>query len=259
VEVIGIRGLPLIRPGDDLGALLTQAAAAQGTPIEEGDILVVAQKVVSKAEGRVKPLGAVHPSSESVKVARLARKPVRLVELALREARRIVRLTRGHLITETRQGWVYSCSGVDLSNVDGGRSACLLPQDPDASASRLRARIEELTGRRVAIIIVDTSGRPFRRGDVRVAIGAAGLEPLHDYRGNRDLFGYRLRFKQVAVVDELASAAGLVIGEGDEGVPAAIIRGFPYQPSEGKGARLLQRSRDLFLEAASEAAQCRGA
>lgn len=249
IRIIPITGLPVIDEGDDLGLLICEASARQGTPIEDGDIIVVSHIVVSRAEGRVVNLGDVVPSEFAKRVAEGSGKDPALVEVILRESKSIVRMGGGHIITETTHGFICANSGVDKSNVPGESNVALLPKDPDLSARRIRQRIREITGRDVAVIISDTHGRPLREGEINVAIGVSGIKPIRDRRGDRDLFGYTLRVKQTAVADELASAAELVIGQADEGIPAAIIRGYRYEACEDATAKDLirARERDLFI------------
>ncbi|MFH0749231.1 MAG: coenzyme F420-0:L-glutamate ligase [Candidatus Bathyarchaeota archaeon] len=236
VQVVGVQGIPLIKPGDDLGSVIWDALKAQRFPLFDKDILVVTQKVVSKAEGRIFILKEVKPSALSKKIAKTVHKQPELVELILRDAKSIIRVYKGHIITETRHGWICANSGVDVSNVSGGDSATLLPVDPDESAQRIRKRIEELSGKKVAVIISDTFGRPFRIGHTDVAIGSSGINPILDMRGTKDLFNYPLKVKKTAIIDELASAAELVIGNAFEKIPVAIIRGYQYSPSDSLGA-----------------------
>ena len=249
ITVVGIAGIPRVRPGNNIAKLIAEAATRQGTGVEEGDIMVVSQKIVSKSEGRVVNLRQVKPSPFALSLATSLRKDPSLVELALRESKSIIRMGHGNLITETRHGWICANAGVDRSNVSGGARATLLPLDSDRSARKLRRRIRLLTGKNVAVIIADTFGRPHREGVVNMAIGLAGLEPILDLRGKKDLFGYTLVVKQIAVADELAAAAELAMGNADEGLPAAIIRGFRRcEPSETASAKPLIRrhAKDLF-------------
>jgi len=248
VRIIGVRGIPLINPNDDLGKIICDAAENQGTFLLEDDVIIVTQKIVSKAENRIFKLNEVEASLLAKKIGKKTHKRPELVELILGEAESIVRMRGGHIITETRQGWICANSGVDLSNVSGGDSATLLPLDPDLSAKRIRNRIKELTGKRVAVIISDTFGRPFRIGHMDVAIGSAGISPILDARGGKDLFGYTLRVKQTAIVDELASAAELVIGNTTEKVPVAIIRGYRYSTSDSERSTqlVMPKERNLF-------------
>ena len=239
-----------IRPGDDLGDKLASALKAKKISLRLGDIVVIKHKIVSKAEGQLVELGSVKPSSAARKWSQQSGTDARVVELALRESRAVVRKKvvgqRGVLITETRHGLVCANSGVDLSNVNGGKHALLLPRDPDQSAAQVRTIIKRKTGISVAVIISDSFGRPWREGLTEVAIGVAGMKPLLDLRGKRDPHGYVLHATAEAVADELACAAGLVCGKLN-GVPVCIVRGFRYQPGRGS-ARELQRARknDLF-------------
>ncbi|GBD14858.1 Coenzyme F420:L-glutamate ligase [bacterium HR25] len=246
VRVIAITGLGEVRPGDDLAPLVLEAARAQGTPIASGDVVVVTQKIVSKAEGRVVALAEVVPSPEALRLAREHDKDPRLMEVVLRESRRIVRAERGVIITETRHGFVCANAGVDSSNVAGEGYVALLPEDPDRSAEALRRRFHELAGVEVAVVISDTFGRPWREGHVNVAVGVAGMSPFLDYVGQTDPYGYTLRVSTMAVADELAAAAELVMGKLSR-VPVALVRGFPYQPGPGSARELVRPpERDLF-------------
>ena len=244
-EVIGIEGLPEIQLGDDLGRLIAEAATAQGTSLAAGDLLVVSQKIVSKTEGRVLRLGSITPSPESQAVAEEIGRDPRLVEVILRESRRVVRKDKGVLIVETHHGLVCANAGVDQSNVDAD-TACLLPEDSDRSARGLRDRLEALTGHRLGIIIADTFGRPWREGLTNVAIGVAGLEPLKSYLGEKDPAGHVLQATILALADELSSAAEPIMGKLDR-IPVVVIRGLNWPRGES-GSRSLLRdpSRDLF-------------
>jgi coenzyme F420-0:L-glutamate ligase/coenzyme F420-1:gamma-L-glutamate ligase len=239
-----------IRPGDSLSEKLANALKGQRLPLRSGDILVLKHKIVSKAEGQLVEINSVKPSSTAKKWSQQSGTDARVVELALRESREVIRkkVGGGHgvLITETRHGLVCANSGVDLSNVNGGKHALLLPKDPDNSAAQLRSAIKRETGVSVAVIISDSFGRPWREGLTEVAIGVAGMKPLLDLRGKRDPHGYVLHATAEAVADELACAAGLVCGKLN-GVPVGVVRGFRYEPGRGS-ARELQRARknDLF-------------
>jgi len=246
VRIIAIEGLPEVRPGDDLPALIVDAAQRQGLAFETGDVLVVTQKVVSKAEGRIVELEAVEPGAFARQIAEQWEKDARVVEVVLRESVRIVRMDRGVMICETRHGLVCANAGVDSSNVERLGTVALLPEDPDASAEDIRRAIEEATSVSLAVIITDTFGRPWREGHVNFAIGLAGMEPLVDYAGRVDPAGYELRVTQMAVADELAAAAELVQGKLDR-VPVALVRGFAYPPGCGTARRLVRDpERDLF-------------
>lgn len=244
IQLAPIEGIPEVKTGDDLGGLIAHALPG---PLHAGDILAVAQKVVSKAEGRVVRLEAITPSDFAVSVARtLGGKDARVIEIILGETKRIVRMDHGVLIVETHQGLVCANAGVDLSNVDGGLSASLLPRDAGRSAAQIARAMEAATGIRVAVIISDTFGRPWREGLVDVAIGIHGLAALRDYRHQSDVYGYTLRATVLAEADQLAAAAGLLFRK-NNGVPACIIRGFDYQESDGSVKDLLRDpGQDLF-------------
>lgn len=248
VEVIAVENLPLITEGDNLAELICNAAEKQNTPIQEKDVVVITHVAVSKAEGNVVNLDEVVPSERAKEIARETDKDPALVEAILRETKEIVRMRRNSLITETKNGIVCANAGVDRSNIEGERNIVLLPKNPNASAQKIRQKIESITGRDVAVIVSDTHGRPFRMGEINVAIGVAGIKPIRDRRGEKDLFGYVLRIKRTAVADELASAAELVIGQANEGIPVAIIRGYKYQAAEKASATELTRpkEKDLF-------------
>jgi coenzyme F420-0:L-glutamate ligase/coenzyme F420-1:gamma-L-glutamate ligase len=239
ITIIGLNGLPLVKEGDDLGRIVVECMKRQGAEISDGDVIVVAQKIVSKSEGRVLDLVDVTPSLFAKEIARRARRNSRHVEVVLRETRRIVKMQKSHLITQTKHGFVCANAGVDRSNVEGKSRVVLLPEDPDKSASTIRDRIFALTRRDVAVIISDTFGRPWRLGYVNVALGVAGMKPLKDYRGIKDMFNRDLTVTVMAVADELASAAELVMNKTD-GVPVAIIRGYSYLGGDGSGKELIR-------------------
>jgi coenzyme F420-0:L-glutamate ligase/coenzyme F420-1:gamma-L-glutamate ligase len=245
LRLFQIPGLLEIRKGEDLAACIAAAAAKARMDFEDGDILVVAQKIVSKAEGAVVHLDTVSPSSRALELAEKLKKDARAVELALQESRRILRDDRV-LITETHHGFVCANAGIDHSNVPGDDVVTLLPRDPDGSAERLAAALGRKTGKRIAVIISDTFGRAWRLGLTNVAIGAAGLPVLTDLRGTRDREGKPLTATILAVADELAAAAGLLMGK-SEGVPAVLIRGYHYKPASEKAASIIRpASEDLF-------------
>jgi len=249
VQIIAVEGIPLVKPGDDIAEQIRDAAARQGTPIQNGDILIITQSIVSKSEGTIIKLDSVTPSEFSKSIAEELNRDPRLVEIILRQAKGIARMGNGHLITETKHGWICANSGVDVSNMDNGEAVTVFPADIDESANRIRRRIYELSEKRVAVIVSDTMGRPFREGQINLCIGCAGIKPIFDRRGEKDLFGYVLRVKQIAVVDELASAAELVIGQADEGIPVAIIRGYRYPKSEKARSTdmVMPKEKNLFL------------
>lgn len=235
-----------IRAGESLATRLLTAANSLGLRFQDGDILVVKHKVVSKAEGALVALDKIEPSAASRAWARRYGLDAHIRELAIRESRRIVRQKRNVLITETKHGFICANSGVDVSNVDGGRHAVLLPQNPDRSAARLRRELKKQLGIEFAVIVSDSFGRPWREGLTEVAIGVAGMRPLVDYRGRRDPHGYSLHATVDAVADELACAAGLVCGK-LASTPACIIRGYAYQRGSGRAQELVRPAKnDLF-------------
>lgn len=244
-EVIGLRTLPEIRAGDKLGVLIAQAARREGIPIRRGDVVVVAQKAVSKAEGRVVELVTVEPSSLARTWARRLRRDPRMVEVVLRESRRILRMSDRALIAETRHGLICANAGVDRSNVPTGWVTCL-PVDPDASARRIAAQLRKHAGVRVPVIVTDTFGRPWRLGVTNVAIGVHGMKVFEDLRGSRDAHGHRLHSTVMAVADEIASAAGLAMPKRAR-IPVAIVRGYPYPAGAGNAQQILRaEAEDLF-------------
>ena len=246
VRIIPITVSGEIRGGESLSARLLLAARSLGLHFQDGDILVVKHKVVSKAEGAVVALDEIRPSPASRIWARRFGLDARVSELALRESRRIVRRKRGVLITETKHGFVCANSGVDVSNVDGGQHAVLLPENPDRSAARLRREVKKKLKIENAVIVSDSFGRPWREGLTEVAIGVAGMRPLVDYRGRRDSHGYSLHATVDAVADELACAAGLVCGK-LAATPACIIRGYSYRRGNGNARELIRPAKsDLF-------------
>lgn len=245
IRIIPIQGIPEAQPGDSVAALVLTGLQASGLTGEPGDVLVVTQKLISKAEGRLVRLADIEPSPIAEAYAARWERDPRQVELVLRESVRIVRMDRGLIIAETHHGFVCANAGVDLSNVPPGYAA-LLPLDPDRSAATIRRELCQLTGWEPAVIVSDTFGRAWRNGIVNVAIGVAGLRPLRDYRGQHDPYGNELRVTVIAVADELAAAAELVMGK-TEGCPAAIIRGFVSEPGEGTARELIMPpERDLF-------------
>jgi coenzyme F420-0:L-glutamate ligase / coenzyme F420-1:gamma-L-glutamate ligase len=250
ISIIPLEGIPEVRPGDDLAAFMAAALAAAGIGLTDADVLVVTQKVVSKAEGRVVELASVTPREEAVAWASKWGKDPRQVEVVLRESAEVVRMAEGGLIiSRTRHGFVCANAGVDLSNVGGGEVATLLPEDPDRSARSLRSRLGELTGASPAILISDSFGRPWRNGIVNVAIGAAGLDLLEDLRGTPDAQGREMRSTVIAIGDELASAADLAGGKVAQR-PVVLVRGFEHTPPAGEdrgaAALVMPRERDLF-------------
>ena len=249
LRLIGLPGIPEVRAGDALARLLAAALSRAGITLEARDVIVVAQKIVSKAEGRAIALATVDPSPQALELARIADKDPRLVELMLRESREVLRAKTGVIILEHRLGFVMANAGIDQSNVPGSGEdvALLLPENPDASAQRIREGLRALCGTEVAVVINDSFGRAWRNGVTGVAIGVAGIPALIDMRGNADREGRALRVTQVAAADELAAAASLVMGQADEGCPAVLARGFPYPPRPGSAHELVRpRAEDLF-------------
>ncbi len=247
IKIIAVENLPLITKGDNIAGFICDAAKKQNTPIQEKDVIVITHVVVSKAEGNVVNLDEVSPSERAREIAQQTDKEPEFVEVILRETKEIVRMRPLSIITETKNGIVCANAGVDRSNVEGERNVVLLPKNPDASAQKVRQEIKRQTGCDVAVIVSDTHGRPLRMGEINVAIGIAGIKPIRDRRGEKDLFGYVLRIKQTAVADELASAAELVIGQANEGIPVAIIRGYNYRTAEKASAKDLTRPKEVDL------------
>jgi len=246
LRVIGLPGIPIITPGANLPALIHQAATAAPLPLQAGDIVVVTQKVVSKAEGHLIALKDITPSPFAEQYARQWGKDPRHVEVVLQQSRRIVKMERGVFITETHHGFICANAGVDQSNIEGAEVVAVLPPDPDASARAIRQGLRERLGFDVAIIISDTFGRPWRDGLVNIAIGLSGLQAVKDYNGQLDAQGYELRVTALAIADELAAAAELVMNKLDN-VPVAVVRGYAYPRGEGSLAQLIRApERDLF-------------
>lgn len=247
IRIIGLDGIPEIHPGDDLPAMIIAAARGGSVAIDDGDVLVVTQKIVSKAEGRIVDLATVTPSPFAERYAAMFEKDARQIEVVLSETKRIVRMQHGVMICETHHGFVCANAGVDASNVEKTDTLCLLPVDSDVSAQRIRAAVRAALGVEVAVVVSDTFGRPWREGHVNFAIGVAGIRPLIDYAGQQDPAGYELRVTQMAVVDELAAAAELVHGKLAR-VPVAIVRGVEYQRADDASTSELIRAaeKDMF-------------
>jgi coenzyme F420-0:L-glutamate ligase / coenzyme F420-1:gamma-L-glutamate ligase len=250
ITLTPIPDIPLVRPGDDLAALIIAACERSALAPVDGDVVVVAQKVVSKAEGRYVDLAAVRPSARAQELAAQVSKEARLVEVILQESRRVVRHRPGVLIVEHRLGFVMANAGVDHSNVDpqmGAEPVLLLPRDPDASAAALRDRLAAHFHKQLAVVITDSFGRAWRRGTVGVALGAAGLPSLLDLRGKPDLFGHALRVTQTGFADEIAGAASLVMGQADEARPVVLLRGLAWAGADAPAATLIRAAdEDLF-------------
>ena len=249
VSIIGLAGFPSVKSGEDLAELIINTAQKQGVSIEDGDILVVAQKIVSKAEGRVFQLKDIKPSKKARKLVKTTLKDPNFVELVLQASRKIVKASSDTLIVENENGLICINAGIDKSNVEGEDCYALLPRDADNSARRIRQKIMELTGKKVAVIISDTYSRPFRKGQVEFAIGIAGINPFKDYRGEKDLYNYVLKVKNIAIVDEIAAAAELIMGQGSEGIPVAIVKNLDRtEPTEDCSINdlFIYKQEDLF-------------
>ena len=249
LSLTAVPHIPHVQPGDKLAEVILRALGAAELTLQSGDVLVIAQKIMSKAEGRKVNLGGVQPSKRALEVAAQTAKDPRLVELILQESDEISRVREGVLIVRHRLGFTSANAGIDRSNVSqtgGEESVLLLPVDPDGSAAAIRMAIEAQTGVRIGVVISDTHGRPFRQGNVGVAIGVAGIPALWDRRGEFDLYGYELQHTIVGVADEIAAAAGLLMGQANEGMPVVLVRGLKLPAAEGK-AQDLVRPKELDL------------
>jgi coenzyme F420-0:L-glutamate ligase/coenzyme F420-1:gamma-L-glutamate ligase len=246
IQLFSVPNLPLIEPGADLAALIVERLGAVGETLRAGDILVLAQKIVSKAEGRLVKLAAVEPFDQAKEVAEATGKDARIVQVILDDSREIIRMRRNLLVVEQRGGWICANAGVDRSNVEpdanGNEYLTLLPEDGDASAERIRQQLLALTGTAPAVIISDSHGRAWRVGTVGVCIGCAGLPPVWDQRGLHDLFGYELQTSEECIADELAAAASLLMGQSSEGQPVIVIRGYALPKAVPAPARTIQRA-----------------
>ena len=246
IMVLPVPGIPRVRPGDDLAQLIMTAVAEAGIELRSNDVLAVCQKVVSKAEGAIAKLSEVVPSRFAEHLGQTMQKDPRIVEIILRESNRIVKMDGGHIICETGPGWVCANAGVDSSNSLGPDTVVLLPRDADASAETLRKAVKRELGVSVGVIITDTFGRPWREGLTEVALGVAGIEPLLDLRGRRDLDGHELLHTTLAIADDIACAAGMVMLK-DSAIAAAVVRGAPVTVGPGGGWRFIRpRDSDLF-------------
>jgi len=249
VQIFPLRGMPIIEPGDDLVNLTLDSLESMGMSPQDKDVYVYSHVIVSRSEGKLIDLNNVEPSRVALNFAEFTGKDPKVVDVVLSESRAIRRMAPGVIIAETKHGFVCANAGVDKSNVPGETIVAPLPEDPDKSADIIRRKIKERSGCDVGVIICDTHGRAHRDGEINVTIGASGFEVIRDRRGERDLFGYELKVKRTAVADELASAAELVIGQSDEAIPAALIRGYNIEFSDESNASQLIRPRekDLFL------------
>lgn len=247
--LFALSGLPLVRRGDELARLILDAMARDELVLRDGDVIVLAQKIVSKSEGRLVPLAGVQPSDRALELAQKTGKDARLVELVLRESNEVLRFRRDVLVVEHRLGFVMANAGIDMSNVaqDDGECALLLPENPDASCASLRAALREATGADVGVVINDSHGRAWRNGTVGVAIGVAGMPALHDRRGEPDLFGRKLLITEVGMADEVAAAASLLMGQAAESAPVVLVRGLSLARREGDARELIRpRQLDMF-------------
>jgi coenzyme F420-0:L-glutamate ligase / coenzyme F420-1:gamma-L-glutamate ligase len=247
-----LTGIPLIKNGDDIPIILLKSIHENSIDLQDGDILVVTHKIVSKAEGRQVQLSDVHVSERAMQVAEISDKNPKLIELILSESKELLRVTRDHIIVEHRLGFICANAGIDHSNVsssDGNSddSYVLLPLDPDRTASLIKREIEKQTGKRIGVLIIDSHGRAWRNGIVGATIGLAGMPALVDLRGKEDIFGFKLRITQVAAADELAAAASLMMGQADEKIPVVHVRGFPYCLRDSSMRELIRdKEKDLF-------------
>ncbi len=252
VTLIGLQKFPSVKNRDNLAEIIVETAKKDNVSLNDGDIVVIAQKIVSKAEERIVRLSNVIPSQRAEEIAKVTSKDPRLVELILGETERIVKASQEIFIVQNKRGLISINAGIDKSNVKGDDTYALLPQNPDASAQRISLEIMKLTGKKIAIVISDTFSRPFRRGQVEFAIGIAGIDPFKDYRGLKDLFNYVLKVKHTAIADEIASAAELVMGQGKEGIPVVVIKGLggiKHKKNASSSDLLISQDEDLFKSA----------
>ncbi|MEM4704391.1 MAG: coenzyme F420-0:L-glutamate ligase [Candidatus Bathyarchaeia archaeon] len=249
-SVIALENFPLIKPGDDIPSIIVKTAEKNGLAIEDGDIIVVAQKILSKAENRVVNLRKVAASDKAKEMAKITGKSAKFVELVLKETKNVLKTSKATILVEDKRGLICINAGIDKSNVEGQENFALLPENPDQSAERCRKEIKKLTGKNVAVIVSDTYSRPFRRGQVNFAIGIAGIRPFRDYRGKKDLFGLVLKVKNIAVVDEIAAAAELLMGQGKEKTPVVILKGLKdtlvFDEKSGITDLFISSEEDLF-------------
>ncbi len=246
IEIIGIKGIPDVKPGDDIAQLIYEACERNKINVENGDIFVIASKIVAKAEGRLIKLSEIVPSVFSIRASKIVKKDPREVEAILSASRRIIRMRRGIFLAETEFGVVAANAGIDKSNVGNDDYILLLPKDPDRSARKIRKKLEKLFNKKLAVIISDTYGRTWREGQVDMAIGASGINVFRDYRGSPDMYNRTLKVTLIAQADELASAAELVMGK-SKGVPVAIIKNYIYDPTDVPARRLNRKdSKDLY-------------
>ncbi|HNZ15679.1 MAG: coenzyme F420-0:L-glutamate ligase [Anaerolineaceae bacterium] len=247
-----LEGIPQIKAGDPLAQIIHAAVKENGLSLQDGDVLILAQKIVSKAEDRLVNLSTVEPSERALELAEFLGKRAELVELILRESNDVVRTRPGTIIVEHKSGFICANAGIDHSNVKGKWGSdedwvLLLPEDSDASAARIRAELEELSGKRIGVLIIDSHGRAWRNGVLGTTIGASGLPALQDMRGEEDMYHYKLRVTTIATADELAAGGSLMMGQANEGTPVVLARGFPYLLREGNAKELIRnKENDLF-------------
>lgn len=253
LTAIALLDIPYVKPKDNIAAIIVEAAGKNGIKIDDGDVIVIAQKIVSKAENRIAQLKDAVPSQKAKEIAKTTGKSPKFVELVLKETKSVIKASREVLLVEDKRGLVCINAGIDKSNVDTEGSLALLPENPDASAEKCRTEIGELTGKNVAVIVCDTYSRPFRRGQVNFAIGVAGIRLFRDYRGKKDLFGQVLKVKNVAVVDEIAAAAELLMGQAKEATPVVIFKGLKEVVEFCEGCPMnelfISKEEDLFKDA----------
>lgn len=250
VSVIGLDKIPLVKPGDDIAHLIMNAVTADDLELLDGDVLVISQKIVSKADGLLVDVSTITAGERAKVLGKRTGKDARLIQLILRDSAKLLRADSQAIVVRQKNGFICLNAGVDKSNVDGTLNYARLPEDPDLSADRIREKLERASGRSLGVIVADTYSRPFRVGQVELAIGIAGIEPVADYRGLKDLFGYSLKYKFVGLADEIAAASELVMGQGNERTPVAIVRGIPRikrSDAPNLSNKLsLGRQRDLF-------------
>ncbi|NHK31986.1 MAG: coenzyme F420-0:L-glutamate ligase [Asgard group archaeon] len=247
LKVIPIQNIPIIKENDNIGEIIINNLQKNNQQIQNNDIFVIAQSIISRAEGRIINLEDIEPSKFAKDLAENSNKDPRHVEIILREAKNVLKNRNGVLVTETKHGFVCANSGVDKSNVPGTNVVSLLPIDPDKSAKEIREVIEKHSKKRVGVIISDTHNRPFRLGAINIAIGCSGIDPIKNYSGEKDLFDYELKTTSISIADQLCSAAGLIMGEGNEGFPVIIIRGYEFKRKEVSAKKLIRpEERDYF-------------
>lgn len=248
ISILPLHHIPIIKESDDIGKIIVNALNLSKITIEEGDIIVVSSTIVSKAEGALLDLNTIKPSERALELADASGKDPRLCEAILRSSRSIIKVGVGPIIAETKHGFICASAGIDTSNVAGNVNiVCTLPVDPDASARKIKEVIETATGKRIAVLLSDTQGRPFRAGAVGVTVGMSGIDPFWFYKGERDLYDYELKSSVIARADEVASAADMVMGQANEGIPVVIVRGVRYQVSEVPATTYnREKEKDLF-------------